>query len=241
MKKELSVIIPAFNEEGKIAETLDQVAGYLDERGYLYEVIVVNDGSGDATAERVKAAAQKHPAIRLIDRRENFGKGRTVKEGIAEARYAYCLMMDADNSTSIREWDAFEKRFNEGHRVVIASRHLPDSRILHPQPWLRRTLGSGYRIFCRAWFGLKCSDFNCGFKAYETAVAKDVYDETRMRDWTFDVEVFCLLKKRGISFAEAPVAWSHEPKASEASWWAPIRTAFRTSTGILALMRSFSR
>lgn len=235
MKKELSVIIPAFNESERISGTLGEVADYLDRRGYRYEIIVVNDGSSDETAERVRAAALEHPAIRLIDRRENFGKGRTVKEGIAEARYLYCLMMDADNSTSISEWEKFERRFDEGHRVVIASRHLEGSRIAHPQPWARRVLGAGYRVLCRALFGLECSDFNCGFKAYETPIAQEAYEATRMTDWTFDVEVFCLLKERGIAFAEVPVRWTHEQKMHESSRWAPFRTAFKTLASLRAL------
>ncbi|MGH7197516.1 MAG: glycosyltransferase [Candidatus Omnitrophota bacterium] len=239
MKKELSVIIPAFNEEGKIAETLGQVVDYLSTHGYLYEILVVNDGSRDATAERAKDMARKHPAIRLIDRRENFGKGRTVKEGIAEAKFPYCLMMDADNSTRISEWGQFEKKFDEGFKVVIASRHLHGSRIGTPQPWARRFLGTGYRILCQALFGLRCSDFNCGFKAYETPIAKDVYAETRMRDWTFDVEVSCLLKKRGITFAEVPVRWWHEQKASEASAWAPVRTAWKTLGSVCELKKTY--
>ena len=76
----------------------------------------------------------------------------------------------------------------------------------------------GYQILCRALFGLKYSDFNCGFKAYETPIAREIYGQTRMCDWTFDVEVFCLLKKQGIAFAEVPVRWIHVQKKSETSF-----------------------
>ena len=226
------MIVPAYNEGERIAQTLTEIAEYLKSAGYAFEILTLNDGSSDATAQKVREAASRYPEIRLIDRKKNLGKGTTVKEGIAEAKYSYCLMMDADNSTPIREWDKFEKRFDEGFKVVIASRHLTGSKILTPQPWMRRTLGTGYRILCRALFGLKCSDFNCGFKAYETPIAKEIYAQSLMRDWTFDVEIFCLLKRRGTGFAEVPVSWTHYGKPSHLS---PLKTAFKSLESLFQL------
>ncbi|HTL70421.1 MAG TPA: glycosyltransferase [Candidatus Eisenbacteria bacterium] len=234
----LSVIIPAYNESQKIASTLDEVARYLDGKKIDYEILVLNDGSTDTTVADASAAAARHPRIRVRDRRENFGKGRTVKEGIAMAAHAHCLFMDADNSTTIAEWEKFEPLFGAGARAVVASRHLPDSRILHPQPLARRVLGAGYRAICRMLFGVRASDFNCGFKAYETALAKRIYAQTEMSDWTFDVEVFCLLKKEGVAVAEVPVSWTHEDKASSL---APFRTAWNSLKSLAKLKRRFGR
>lgn len=228
------MIVPAYNEEERVAQTLTGIAEYLKAGGYAFEILVLNDGSSDATARKVREAASRCPEIRLIDRKENLGKGTTVKEGIAHANYPICLFMDADNSTSIREWDKFEKRFDEGFKVVIASRHLPGSKILTPQPWMRRVLGTGYRILCRALFGLKGSDFNCGFKAYETPIAKEIYAQTQMRDWTFDAEVFCLLKRRGLAFAEVPVSWTHYGKPSHLP---PLKTAFKSLESLFQLRK----
>lgn len=212
MKKELSVVVPAYNEEKRIGPTLMETANYLDSRGYQFEIIVVSDGSTDSTVSVIREAAQKYPQIRLLDRSRNSGKGQTVREGVGEARFSYCLFMDADNSTTIWEWDKFEACFDRGWRAVVGSRHLPLSKISHPQPWLRRFLGWGYRFLCRRLFGLKVSDFNCGFKAYETSLAKQIFSELRMGDWTFDVELFCLLKKQSVEAAEVPVAWEHREK-----------------------------
>lgn len=233
MKKQLSVIIPAYNEERHIARTLEEVAGYLKKKGYAFEIIVVNDGSKDGTAQAVLALDGVHPQVRLLHRSVNLGKGETVKEGIRHAAYPYCLFMDADNATSIAEWDRFEPLFEKGARVVVASRHLPDSKIVHPQPRIRRVFGAGYRFLSRVLFGLQSSDFNCGFKAYETALAKSVYERVRMRDWTFDTEVFCILKREGVAIEEVPVRWEHRDKPTPNI--KPIAAALRTLASLLQL------
>ena len=232
MEKKLSVIIPAYNEEDRIRATIGEVAGYLSGRGYEFEIIVVDDGSTDGTAREVLSLDGAHPQVRFFHRPQNLGKGETVKEGIGYARLPLCLFMDADNATRIEEWDKFEKEFEKGARVVVASRHLAGSRIVHPQPAIRRYLGAGYRAICRAFFGLRVSDFNCGFKAYETGVAKAVYQKVAMRDWSFDTEVFCLLKRERVAVSEVPVQWEHREKKSNLK---PVVTAFKTLRSIIAL------
>lgn len=236
MKKELSVVVPAYNEEKAIEETLRETADYLSKKGYAFEILVVNDGSTDRTPQIVRDLAKPHPQIRLIEQPKNMGKGDAVKEGIRHARYPVTLFMDADNATSIREWDKFEAQFQNGAKVVIASRHLRGSNIVHPQPWIRRFLGGGYRTICRMLFGLTASDFNCGFKAYETPIAKTVYSEVQMRDWAFDTEVFCLLKRQGVDAAEVPVRWEHKEKVSNLK---PVGTAFKTLKSLFALKQRY--
>lgn len=221
--------MPAYNEEKAILETLREIARYLIDRAYQFEILVVNDGSADSTAERVRQAASEFPQIRLIDKTPNAGKGEAVKEGIRHASMAYSLFIDADNSTRIAEWEKFERAFDGGAKVVAASRRLRDSNVVYPQPFLRRFLGGGYRVICRSLFGLSVRDFNCGFKAYETPIAKAVYSKVRMNDWTFDLEVFCLLKDEGISVVEVPVRWEHKEKKSNLK---PVRTALRSLRSI---------
>ncbi len=238
MKKEVSVIIPAYNEAERIRRTLEEVSGFLRSAGWKYEIIVVNDGSKDRTADEVRAAASGIREIVFIDRSVNKGKGETVKEGIARARYEIALFMDADNSTSIREWAKFAPLFEAGSDVVIASRHLPASRIVHPQPASRRFLGAGYRSLSRFLFGLGGrTDFNCGFKAYKTELAKRVFAEVRMTDWTFDVEVFCLLKREGARIDEVPVEWRHEDK--QGGPIVPIPTALKSLQSLIKLKTRF--
>lgn len=236
MKKELSVVVPAYNEADRIGRTLKETAAFFRGAGYAFEILVVNDGSTDRTAEIVRECAREFSEIRLIDRPANRGKGETVKEGIREARYPYCLFMDADNATRAAEWPKFEEKFRAGARAVSASRHLPDSKIVHPQPFTRRFLGGGYRALCRALFGLRATDFNCGFKAYETELAQRVYAQANRRDWTFDVEVLCLMRREGVRPEEVPVTWSHHPKA----WHTPaLRTAVGALGSLAALKQRF--
>lgn len=242
MRKNLSVIIPAYNESRKITQTLTEAADYLIQKQYEFELIVVNDGSADDTAGEVRRLAQRFPQIKLIDNKINAGKGKAVKEGVSQARYPYCLYMDADNSTSVREWDKFEKVFEGGAKAAIASRHLPGSKITRPQPLARRFFGAGYRALCRILFGISVSDSNCGFKAYETALAQRVYSRTVMNDWTFDVEVMCRLKKEGVFVVEVPVVWAHESKKSNASLDRTIlKTLFTVLSSVFRLKLLLSR
>ena len=236
MIKELSVIVPAYNEEKVIAQTLEEIASYLRSKGYRFEVLVVDDGSTDSTIARIRPVGERYPEIRLLSQERNAGKGMAVKRGIAEAKMPLCLFIDADNSTSIREWDKFEPLFEQGARVVIASRRVPGADIVHDQPWIRRFLGTGYRVLARGMFGLSVNDFNCGFKAYETKLAKDLYAQVRLLDWAFDVEVFCLLKKKGISVSEVPVRWEHSEKKSNL---APMRAAIKTFSSLLELKKNY--
>ena len=236
MKKELSVIIPAYNEEENLAPTVISVVDYLTLKKYAFEVILVNDGSTDSTKARTLELVARYPEVKLIQFEKNQGKGKAVKAGVAAARRELCLFMDADNATTIQEWDKFETCFQQGAQAVVASRHLAASQIAHPQPWIRRFLGTGYRFLCRRWFGMRVSDFNCGFKAYRTPLAQKIYAQNVMDDWTFDAEVFCRMKKEKIPFVEVPVRWTHQQKKSEGL---PFKTAFKTLGSLRRLKRLF--
>lgn len=236
MKKELSVIIPAFNEEQRLEDTVEQVVYYFRGKKYTFEVLIVNDGSTDSTLERARGLETRLPEVHVIDLGANLGKGQAVKEGILHAHHALSLFMDADNATSVREWDKFEPFFEAGARAVVASRRLPASRIVHPQPLVRRTLGGAYRGLCKGLFGLGVSDLNCGFKAYETALAKKVYKDVQVLDWAFDAEVFCLLKREGVRVEEVPVSWEHREKASNL---APLKAGFETLGSIWRLKKKY--
>lgn len=237
MNRELSVIIPMYNEALKIQQTIATTAKVLLEKGYLFEILVINDGSKDESPGRAGQMSLQYPQVRVFNNQINLGKGKAVKEGMVYAKYATVLFMDADNSTSMGEWDKFEQEFENGARVVIASRHLPESRILRPQPWARRVFGAGYRWLCRQWFGVTVSDINCGFKAFETALAKEVFAAVEMNDWTFDLEVLCRLKQMDVEVREVPVAWTHEDKFSHAKLFPTIRKTLRSLLKIRKALR----
>lgn len=234
MSKELSVVVPIYNEERLLAATLRETASYLRDRQYRFELLAVDDGSRDRSADIVRRLAEEFPEIRLIRLEKNRGKGEALKRGFAEARYAISLFMDADNSTSIKEWPAFEAAFEAGSQAVVGSRRRAGARIEVPQPAVRRFLGTGYRLLCRGLFGIPATDLNCGFKAYRTPLAKKLFGEMGSRDWVFDVELFCLLKKYGVAFSEVPVAWRHEQKHPLPTFEA-LRAAAVTLKSILRL------
>ncbi|MFT5207498.1 MAG: dolichyl-phosphate beta-glucosyltransferase [Candidatus Omnitrophota bacterium] len=234
----LSVIIPVYNEKENLRATLLTTLEYLHSHVDQFELICVDDGSTDGSLDILAEFAKSDPKFQLVRHTNNSGKGEAIRTGIAKAVYLQCLFLDADFSTHIKEWDKFAPAFEAGHKVVTASRHLKDSKITVPQSFIRRTLGSGYRILSRILFGLKISDFNCGFKAYRTDLAKKVYSQTRMDDWTFDVEVFCILKSMGYSVHEIPVTWEHKDKHSNIK---PISTAFKTLKSLFTLKRRFAK
>lgn len=236
--KDLTVIIPAYNERQRIETTLQKVIFYLREHGYTFEVLVIDDGSTDGTRETVSSLSDACPELKLHCHESNQGKGQAVKTGISKAGRSFCLLMDADNSTDIAELGKMAEKVEQGYSVVVASRHLPGSKIVHPQPLVRRCLGAGYRSLCRTLFGINGSDFNCGFKVYETAIAKTVFAKARMKDWTFDIEIFCFLKEAGVSVAEVPVQWLHCEKPSNLK---PFQAAFSSLLSLTQIKKNLMR
>lgn len=228
----ISIVIPAFNEEATIGQTLLEVYDYLCNQKLDFEILVMNDGSTDQTSKRVSKLLSSRPEIKLIDDPINRGKGAVIKESMGLVRNNYFLFMDADNSTAITEIKKFVPFLERGVPVVIGSRYLKTSRIIYPQPWSRQVLGGGYRLLSRFLFGLHLSDFNCGFKAYRTDVAKPIFQQMRMKDWTFDIELLYLFSKAHIQIQEVPVDWSHVEKKSHRKI---VGTALRSFMNLLYL------
>lgn len=206
----LTVIIPAYNEESNIGKTLSEISGYLAKQAYQYEIIVVDDGSADRTFENAKTCSSLFTNYRVLKNDGNRGKGFSVRRGVLESKGEYILFMDADNSTSIYEFDKFLPYTKEGYGVIIASRRLKDSMVEEPQPLLRAKMGQFYIFLSRLILGLKFSDFNCGFKVYNMKSSRFIFDLQTMNDWSFDVELLFLINKYGIKTREVPVRWVHK-------------------------------
>jgi dolichyl-phosphate beta-glucosyltransferase len=204
----ISVVIPAYNEEKRIRKTLRKTIKYLNAGNHDYEIIVVDDGSKDRTAETAKSFKSKR--LRVIRLGKNIGKGGAVKKGMLAARKKYVLFSDADLSTPIEELGKFAK-LRKKYDVVIASRALKGSNIKVSQPFYRVFMGKVFNIVVNiigVW-GIK--DTQCGFKMFSAKSARKIFKKQTFRGFSFDVESLFIAKKLGYRIKEVPVTWINSP------------------------------
>lgn len=206
-----SVVIPAYNEATRLPRYLEAVVSNFDGRGDAYEVIVVDDGSTDATARIVDDFARVHPAVRVLRLPANQGKGVAVRAGMLAARGRFRLFTDADGATPIGELKRLEPAVMAGADVAIGSRALVDpgvSIVARPH----RVLAGRVFNWLRARLGIRgIADTQCGFKLFRGAVAEDLFTHVRTRGFGFDVEVLLLAQARGYRVVEIPVNWADQP------------------------------
>jgi dolichyl-phosphate beta-glucosyltransferase len=208
---ELSVIIPAYNEERRLPKTLDSIIAYLNARALRAEVIVVDDGSSDGTTELVRKYQEKHPAVRLVLNGGNRGKGFSVRHGMLEARGTIALFTDADLSTPIEEADKLLAAIrDQGYDGAIGSRAVDRSLIAVHQSAIREQAGIFFNRLVRWIVGIEFSDTQCGFKAFRTGPARIIFEQQRIERFGFDPEILFLAKRHGLRVAEIPVRWSHD-------------------------------
>lgn len=228
---DLSVVIPAYNEEAVLDETLDDVIRYLASRAGSFEVIVVDDGSPDRTTEMAQGWASRDSRVRLIRLERNHGKGYAVKTGMLAARGEIALFMDADGATGIGEFDQFATAVQDGADVVMASRWLSASRIEVAQPWRRRLLGRVAHQLSRWVIGAPLTDFSCGFKAFSAKARAALFPRLRIDRWVFDHEIIWLAQAQGLRMVELPVHWRHRPHSKVK----PVRDAIRSLIGLFQI------
>jgi dolichyl-phosphate beta-glucosyltransferase len=205
--KKLSVVIPAFNEEHRIAKTLQAVSEFLQKQGFDYEILVVNDGSKDNTAQVVKDLEGSIKCLRLINNQENHGKGWVTKQGMIEAGGDVRLFMDADNSTKVDEVIKMIPYFDQGFDIVIGSRRIPGAVIALHQPWFRDFLGGAFRLIVHTIVPVGVTDTQCGFKAFSAKAAQTVFPKQTIFRWAFDVEILALSRRNKFSIKEVPITW----------------------------------
>ena len=203
----LSVVVPAYNEEGRLVLSLEKIASYLDAGGIDAEILVVDDGSKDRTAEvATKALAGRRG--RVVPNGENRGKGYSVRHGVLEARGRFVLLTDADLSTSIDEHARLAQVMRDRDvDVVIGSRALPDSNVEVRQSWLRETLGRSFNVMIRYLTGLPFRDTQCGFKLMDRERVKPLVEKMVVDGFAFDVELLFLCARFGLSVVDVPVTW----------------------------------
>lgn len=208
----LSVIIPAYNESSRLPLTLIDIDKHLEEQEYSYEILVVNDGSADETAEITKRFAPLIDNLKLVDNKENKGKGAAVRQGMLCAKGTWRLFMDADNSTSIVEFNKMIPYFREGYEVVIGSRDVRGARMSPPQPFYKRMLGNGGNLIIQALLLPKIWDTQCGFKCFSDEAAERIFHLTKIDRWGFDAEALAIAKELGYKIKEIPVFWVNDPR-----------------------------
>lgn len=208
----LSVVVPAFNEELRLRASLEELVRVLRESRDAFEILVVDDGSQDRTAEIVRGCAKHHETgmIRLLTHETNRGKGFSVRQGALAADGELLLMTDADLSTPLSELEKLERRLEESSLdIALGSRAVPGARIEIHQPWYREGLGKSFNRLMRWVTGLPFKDTQCGFKVFRMSTCRDVFERQRLEGFAFDVEILFIAGKWGLRAEEIPVEWHH--------------------------------
>lgn len=212
---ELSVIIPAFNEEARLTPTVREIVAYLRaERGGVgrrAEVIVVDDGSTDRTSDVTHRLGEEWPEVRLIRLAANRGKGYAVRSGVVNARGSLVLFADADGSTPIAEIVRLEAAIAAGADVAIGSRALRGDGVRVAAKVYRRLMGRLFHQLVRVLTVRGIADTQCGFKLFRAPVAHDLFSRMRMNGFSFDVELLLMAQRQGYRVREVPVNWIHRP------------------------------
>lgn len=209
---ELTIVIPAFNEEERLAESLKRIRDYLKCRSLQFEVLVVDDGSTDDTANMVERSRCGFPELRLISNSSNRGKGFSVRQGMLEARGEIALFTDADLSAPIEETDKLLAALRDGaYDGAIGSRALDRRLIEVHQSRFREIAGIIFNRIVRWVIGLPFEDTQCGFKAFRLEKSRAIFEQQRTEGFGFDPEILFLAQKRGLRIAEIPVRWAHNP------------------------------
>jgi len=209
---ELSIVIPAFNEENRIKNTLLIICDFLEKKKISSEIIVVNDGSFDGTKEIVRKFQQKALNLKLIDLNKNRGKGLAVKKGVEVSRGRLILFADADNSTPIEEFEKLLRKMEETKAdIAIGSRYLNDSDVQIKQPVYRIMIGRIGNFLIRLFLIDGIKDTQCGFKLFEHNTAKEIFSFQKVKRFAFDMEVLVIANNRGYKIVEVPVSWFNSP------------------------------
>lgn len=206
-----SIIIPAYNEEQRISNTVGEVLAYFRNKRSAFEVIVVDDGSMDGTVDLACAAAAGDERVQILHLKTNRGKGAAVREGMLASKGSRVLLTDADLSTPLTELPRLEEALDQGFGIAIGSRGMQESSLVRRQPLGRELAGKAGNLFIR----LLCpalweySDTQCGFKLFTGEIARRIFPLQLLERFGFDVEVLYLARRRGYTVAEVPVVWAH--------------------------------
>ncbi|MGB9006284.1 MAG: dolichyl-phosphate beta-glucosyltransferase [Candidatus Aminicenantales bacterium] len=207
----LSIVIPVFNEEARLSQAVEAFNAFLPGLNLDTQVIFVDDGSTDRTAEMLSATPARF-AIDLISYRPNRGKGFALRQGILKASGDYVLFLDVDMSTPLAELAKFREAMDRRVPVIIGSRRAAGSRVLKSQSTLRRKLGEGFSFLSSLLLVPGITDFTCGFKMFRRDAARRIFGVQQIERWGFDAEILFLARRYGYAIQEIPVSWTNDER-----------------------------
>jgi glycosyltransferase involved in cell wall biosynthesis len=210
---QLSIVIPAYNESARIERTLLRVMACVDGQGWDAEVLVVDDGSKDDTAEIVRRWMERDRRLYLVQNDGNRGKGYSVRNGLLQASGEVVMFTDADLSAPMEEAERLLAAIAQGADVAIGSRWLDRARQTLHQPLYRRFFGRCFNWVTRTVMGLPFKDTQCGFKAFRRSAAQVIFRLQRIERWGFDPEILFIARKLGYDIREVPVTWGHDERS----------------------------
>jgi dolichyl-phosphate beta-glucosyltransferase len=234
----LSFIIPAYNEAARLGASLEKAFTYFTQQSYSVEILVVNDGSKDATSEIVRAWEQRWSVVRLCEQPRNMGKGAAVRRGMLEAMGDYRIFSDADFSTPIHETARLlgylqgDIVSDGGVDVCIGSRGIDTSLVKKHQPKYREMLGKMVNLIVQRFFIPGITDTQCGFKGFRADAAVRVFSLARLNGWMFDLESLYIASKLGLRVKEIPVEWYNDERSTVG-----FRHSFQILREFLAIKR----
>jgi dolichyl-phosphate beta-glucosyltransferase len=206
----ISIVIPAYNEAPRLGPTLDRVLDFVRKQGWDAEVIVVDDGSRDGTADIVRGYAQNNEIVRLLQNPGNRGKGYSVRNGVMNANGQIILFTDADLSSPIEEAPKLLEVIESGADVAIGSRWMRSELQTKRQSVARQVLGRVFNLLLRVVLRLDFKDTQCGFKAFRRNAARALFPLQKIERWGFDPEILFLADRAGFRVVEVPVRWGHD-------------------------------
>ena len=235
---DLEIIIPAYNEAGRLPRTLYRTAEYLAVQKWRSRVVVVDNGSTDDTVGIVRSMVPGLPRAVPVEviGCARPGKGAAVRRGMLSSTSTHVGFFDADLSTPVETLTAAMDLLRSGTAAVIASRHLPGSSFVLPQPWPRRAGGAAFRLLSRnAVRGIR--DTQCGFKFFRRDVAVAALVQTRTSGFAFDVELLLRVQRNGGTIVEVPVAWTDGAHST----FRPLQDGLRSFKAVLRIQQGPSR
>ena len=228
----ISVVIPAYNEEIRIRESLIEARSFFNKSDLDYEMIVVDDGSSDRTVEIVRNVSSDIPNLKLVRYKENRGKGYALRTGVLVTKGDPVLVMDADLSTPMEELWKLMPYLTEGQAdLAIGSRALALSDIIRKQPWWRQGMGKIFNSIVRVLVIDGFSDTQCGFKLFTGSVARELFGQAMVDRFAYDVEILALAAHKGYRIAEVPIRWINSPESKVN----PVKDSLRMLVDILRI------